>query len=263
MNLAAASPSPAPARTGPAAHFYPEIGVAGFSHVDGTVQFFNQVAALLDPAHRVLDFGAGRGEPIADDPVPYRRRLSDLRGRCAHLEGCDVDPVVLDNPFLDGARQIAIGAPLPYPDASFDMIVSRSVFEHVADPRQVAGELLRVLKPGGWLCAVTPNAWGYLAFFARLVPNRLHAAALRHVQPGRKAQDVFPTLYRMNSRRALRRLFGGEADIYLTRTSAEPAYHFNNIIVFAAFYALHKILPAVNQTTLNIFIRKHPLAQAR
>jgi SAM-dependent methyltransferase len=182
--------------------------------------------------------------------------LSDLQGRCAHLEGCDVDPVVLDNPHLDGARQIEIGAPLPYPDESFDLIVSRWVFEHVDQPQQVADELLRVLRPGGWICALTPNAWGYLAFASRMVPNRLHVRVLRYVQPGRKPEDVFPTRYRMNSMRALKRLFGGRAEIFLTRTSAEPAYHFDNWLVFAFFKLLHKLLPAVSQTTLNIFIRK-------
>ena len=47
----------------------------------------------------VLDFGAGRGEHILDDVIEYRRRLCNLRGRCAHVEGCDVDEVVLTNPF--------------------------------------------------------------------------------------------------------------------------------------------------------------------
>lgn len=258
------APMPAaPARIAPpaadnrlAARFFPEMGIAGFSHVDGSLQFLNQVAALLRPDDRVLDFGAGRGEPIADDPVPYRRALSTLQGRCAHLEGCDVDPVVLENPYLDGARRIEIGAPLPYPDASFDMIVSRSVFEHVDDPEHVAAELIRVLRPGGWICAVTPNAWGYLAVAARLVPNRLHARALRHIQPGRKGEDVFPTRYRMNSPRALHRLFGRQGEIFLIRASAEPAYHFNRGFLYAVFYLLHKFLPSASQTTLNVFIHK-------
>ncbi len=60
----------------------------------------------------------------------------------------------------------------------------------------------------------------------------------------------------MNSRRALERLFGDRAEIYLTRTSAEPAYHFDNWLVFGFFKLLHKLLPAVSQTTLNVFIRK-------
>src|SRR6476619_4882749 len=92
--------------------FYPESNVAGFSHVDGTVVFFTQIAAVLRPTDYVLDFGAGRGEPIIDDKVDYRRYLSNLKGRCAHLEGCDIDKVVLDNPFLDHAEVICPEAQL-------------------------------------------------------------------------------------------------------------------------------------------------------
>lgn len=146
---------PAPARS-LASRFYPEISASGFSRDDGSVTFYSQVAALLAHEHRVLDFGAGRGELIADDPVPFRRWLTNPKGRCAHVEGCDVDPVVLDNPFLDGAKVIEIGEPLPYADASFDLVLSRYVFEHVDTPGQTAAELLRVTKPGGGFAQSRP-----------------------------------------------------------------------------------------------------------
>lgn len=236
--------------------FYPEIAVAGFSHVDGSIAFYSQIAALLQPHHKVLDYGAGRGEQIEDDPVPYRRNLVNLQGRCAHVAGCDVSPAVMDNPYLDDARIIDPAKPLPYADGTFDMIVSRYVFEHIDDPAMASSELLRVLKPGGWICAVTPNGVGYVALAARAVPNRLHVAALKKVQPGRKAEDVFPTRYRLNSKSALQRYFGRYADIYCFRSSSEPAYVFGSSFLFAAFKLLHKLLPEVLQTGLYIFIRK-------
>jgi len=237
--------------------FFPEVAVSGFSHVDGSVGFYSQIAARLKPTDQVLDFGAGRGEPIMDDPVPYRRALANLQGRCAHVEGCDVDPVVLTNPFLDSARIIKISEPLPYQDASFDMIVSRHVFEHVEDPAWMAQELLRVTKPGGWICAVTPNSWGYIATAARMIPNWLHVRSLKRIQPERKAEDVFPTKYRMNTKWALKRWFGDHANIYAYLASSEPAYHFNSYFIFGMFKVLHKLLPEALQTTLFIFIRKH------
>ena len=72
--------------------FYPEANIGGFSHVDGTISFYTQIAAVLKPTDCVLDFGAGRGEPLLDDDNSYRRGLSNLQGRCAHVEGCDIDP---------------------------------------------------------------------------------------------------------------------------------------------------------------------------
>ncbi|MBN2760061.1 MAG: methyltransferase domain-containing protein [Rhodobacteraceae bacterium] len=38
---------------------------------------------------------------------------------------------------------------MPFADASFDAVVSTSVFEHLPDPAQAAAEVARVLRPGG------------------------------------------------------------------------------------------------------------------
>jgi len=241
-----------------AARHYPEIAVGGFSRVDWAILFWSQVAALLRPDHRVLDFGAGRGEHILDDPVAYRRDLATLKGRCREVVGCDVSEAVLSNPFLDSADILDPRGTLPYPSNSFDMIVSRFVFEHLADPARVAAELVRVLKPGGWLCVVTPNKWGYVALGARLVPNRLHARALGRVQPGRKAEDVFPTLYRLNSPADLRRHFGHACDVHSFRLSGDPAYHFGSPLLYGLFRTAHALLPAALQTAICAFIRKRP-----
>lgn len=47
--------------------------------------------------------------------------------------------------------------PLPYPDASFDSIVSFQVIEHIEDDRFFLSELFRVLRPGGTALITTPN----------------------------------------------------------------------------------------------------------
>src|SRR5215204_1121989 len=104
-------------------HFYPEHRFGGFTRVDTTVEFYSRIASILKETDRVLDFGAGRGANIMRDNSPYRRQLRTLRGRCGHLEGCDIDPVVLENPFLDSAKVIEPFQPLPYGDSSFDLVV--------------------------------------------------------------------------------------------------------------------------------------------
>jgi len=45
---------------------------------------------------------------------------------------------------------------IPFPDQSFDAIICNHVLEHVADDRQCARELFRVLKPGGWAIMQVP-----------------------------------------------------------------------------------------------------------
>ena len=204
-----------------------------------------------------LDFGAGRGEWFEDDPAHYRRELQNLRGRCAFVDGCDLDPVIERNRSLDRASVIEPGAPLPYEDERFDIVVSRYVFEHLTDPVWASRELLRVTKPGGWICAITPNKWGYVALAARLTPNTLHAGALKFVQPNRKEEDVFPTAYALNTPADLKRHFGRHAYIHAFRSSSTPTYHFGRSWIYRAQALLHRVLPPQLDKGLFVFIRKH------
>lgn len=45
---------------------------------------------------------------------------------------------------------------IPCKDDLFDVILCYHVLEHVADDRRAMGELLRVLKPGGWAILQVP-----------------------------------------------------------------------------------------------------------
>lgn len=235
---------------------YREASVSGFSHLDQEVTFYTQVAALLQPTDVVLDFGAGRGEWHEDDPCLFRRRIQNFKGRCRHVDGCDFDPVVLTNETLDAAAILEPGQPLPYEDNRFDLVISRYVFEHVADPVFFARELLRITRPGGWICAITPNKWGYVALMSRMVPNSLHRAALKFIQPHRKAEDVFRTEYKLNTPKAVKRYFGQQADVYWYRSSAVPSYHFGSAFLYAVQRFIHRFLPPPLDKGLHLFICK-------
>jgi SAM-dependent methyltransferase len=144
-------------------------------------------------AHRILVFGAGRGA-----------QEIDLRGPRREVVGVDINQVVLVNPFLDRAV-VYDGRRLPLPDASFDMCCCHSVIEHLSDPALSFAELARVTQPGGHLLFKTPNKWFYAMLISRLLPHRLHGMVVRFAT-GRLEQDTFPTLYRANTTRRLRRL---------------------------------------------------------
>jgi SAM-dependent methyltransferase len=47
--------------------------------------------------------------------------------------------------------------PLPYPDSSFDSVVSFQVIEHIEDDKLFLREIHRVLRPGGTVLITTPN----------------------------------------------------------------------------------------------------------
>jgi len=48
---------------------------------------------------------------------------------------------------------------LPFPDDTFDAVLSHEVLEHVADDRRAVAEAVRVLRPGGRLLVFVPNRW--------------------------------------------------------------------------------------------------------
>jgi ubiquinone/menaquinone biosynthesis C-methylase UbiE len=110
-------------------------------------------AELLAGARgRTLELGAGTGlnlshysaqvtELVLTEPDPHmakrlRRRLSE------------VEPEVRVEVVETGAEE------LPFPDASFDSVVSTLVFCTVPDPEHAAAEASRVLKPDGRLLMI-------------------------------------------------------------------------------------------------------------
>lgn len=241
-----------------ARHFYPEISAGGFSRVDGTVEFYGRINALLRPEMVVLDFGAGRGSH-ADDESVYRRELRLLKGKVARVVGADLDPVVTTNPTLDEAAVLEPDKPLPFADGSFDLIVSDATFEHVEKPMLVAAELNRVLRPGGWICARTPNRWGYIGIGANLMPNRIHARALARLQPHRQSRDVFPTRYRMNTRSSLAKAFPpSRFENYTYVRTTEPAYFGNSLILWRLMFLVNRFTPVHMGAMFFVFLRKRP-----
>lgn len=51
---------------------------------------------------------------------------------------------------------------IPYPDNTFDVVISLETLEHVPDPDQGLKELVRVTRPGGKVIITTPNYFGLL-----------------------------------------------------------------------------------------------------
>jgi SAM-dependent methyltransferase len=207
--------------------------------------FAARVFEAMRPEFRVLDFGAGR----------QNTALGDLRGLCARVDGCDVDRAVLSNPHLTAASLVRDNV-LPYPDASFDMILSSYVWEHIDEPDRAIAEMLRVLKPGGLICAITTNAWGYVGLAARAIPKPLHRAVLRSAQPGREDGTIFPASYRLNTRKAVAAQLARHGALEILYSSGTPSYSFDSNAVRFLFGIVHRLLPNRLQTTMCVFFRK-------
>ena len=76
------------------------------------------------------------------------------------------------------------------------------VMEHLTRPDLVFDELARVLRPGGHLVILAPNAWNYVTIAQRLVPRGLQQRLTRAIY-GREDKDTFPLAYKANTRRSL------------------------------------------------------------
>jgi SAM-dependent methyltransferase len=235
--------------------WYPEVGIGGFTHVDGTIAFYSRINSVLESGFVVLDLGCGRGA-AREDPLPWRRELQTLRGKCARVIGADVDPASATNTSIDEFLLIEHGR-LPLPDECVDLCVSDSVVEHVTDVELFFSECSRVLKPGGYLFVRTPNVWNYATIATRLIPNRFHTRVLRHVQPRRKVEDVFPTVYRCNTARKLRYMLDRHGlDCVVLTYESEPAYLSFSRLSYAMGVFHQRHAPRPIRRTLFAFGRK-------
>ena len=183
--------------------FYPESRFGGFSDVDGTILFYTRVNALIEPGYTLLDYGCGRGA-YREDPITLRRDLRIFKGKVQRVIGVDMDSEGATNPFIDEFQTLS-GEGWPFDDHTIDLCVCDSVMEHLERPQDFFTEAHRVLKDKGYLCIRTTNLWGYPAWFARLIPNKLHWRILGKVKNRVNEPDVFPTYYRCNTISTLKR----------------------------------------------------------
>lgn len=106
------------------------------------------VGALgLPSGGRVLEVGCGRGVAL-----PGLARLL----RPSRLVGLDLEPAFLDEARarLDSTGIRAELVPgdvrrMPFPDATFDLVVDFGTCYHIAGPGRALAEIARVLAPGG------------------------------------------------------------------------------------------------------------------
>ncbi|XP_038079320.1 demethylmenaquinone methyltransferase-like [Patiria miniata] len=105
----------------------------------------------LEPQHHVLEIGFGPG-------VGLKAAAETIVG--GKVYGIDYSPEMvkeaqrsLESEIASGKVQVELGdaASLPYPDASMDRIYHCNCYYFWPEPAKVAGQLHRVLKPGGFM----------------------------------------------------------------------------------------------------------------
>jgi SAM-dependent methyltransferase len=207
----------------------------------GMYQRFQEVIRehVVDGA-RVLDAGCGSGRIFRYDLGPV----------AAQIVGVDITPQLRENPNIHRPLLGDVRA-LPLRDASFDVVLTSHVVEHLPRPEAAFREMARVLRPGGRLLVLTPNRFHYVPLVAALLPHRLHVKFNR--SRGVEERDIFPTFYRANTAGRLRRLLEGAG------LSVERLERFETEPEYLAFHPLAYRLGVAYERLVNRFRLLAPL----
>jgi ubiquinone/menaquinone biosynthesis C-methylase UbiE len=182
------------------------------------------IRATLRPGETLLDAGCGR----------YMKYCKDLVG-VGTVVGIDLESTLeTNNRTLPFGVRGDVGR-LPFADETFDVVISRSVIEHLEDPPQVFREFYRVMKPGGRVVLVTPNKYDYVSLIAAVTPYKFHRFLVSKIFRVSE-DDVFPTLYRANTIRTLSKALHAAG---LKERELEMINHYPAYLMFSpAFFRL-------------------------
>ena len=112
------------------------------------------------PPEHLVRFVHGLGEPVSalDLGCGDGRLTAELRA--GELVAADVSREAIGRAGerLPRARTVLLepDEPLPFDDASFDLVLCAETIEHVRDVQLLLSEARRVLRPGGRLAVTTP-----------------------------------------------------------------------------------------------------------
>jgi ubiquinone/menaquinone biosynthesis C-methylase UbiE len=207
-----------------------------YSVIGVTLQIVGELlceAVDLRAGERVLDVSAGNGNAT----------LAAAR-RFARVTSTDYVPDLLERgrkraeaDGLDVTFETADAEALPYPDASFDVVLSTYGVMFTPAHEQAASELLRVCRPGGRIGLACWTPEGFI--------GQLFKVVTKYVPPPAGVRS--PLLWGTDSH--VRNLFAGAASIEnTTRQFAfryESAPHF--VEVFRSYYGpVHKAFAALD-----------------
>lgn len=175
-------------------------------------------AARLARGRRVLEVACGAGYGSAE-----------LAHLARHVTATDVaeeaveyarEHYQLPNLTFETAPATA----LPYPDASFDLVVAFEVIEHLTDHRALLSEARRLLAPGGQLVVSTPNRVYYEETRRLSGPNPFHTHEFDYREFHAELSAFFPhvAFFLQNHTEAI--VFQPAGDATATEVRAESAH---------------------------------------
>ncbi len=197
-------------------------------HRCGMADFADRVLPdLIRPGMRVLDVGGGK-RPSID--VGKKKELG------LWVVGLDLSEQELNRAPSGAYDQIVVGdvarASIP---GQFDLILSNTVLEHVADTRLAMSNLASAMKEGAIMAHLVPCRYALFAVINRMLGKRLAKKVLYCIFPERRELSGFDAFYDQCVPSKMRRIC---EDRDLEIVEITPYYHSNYFIFFAPAHAL-------------------------
>jgi SAM-dependent methyltransferase len=130
-------------------------GPQQFGNAEANRRFLDATGAVASGVD-VLEIGTGTGG-----------MLHALLQRGVRARGVEINEALIAESrkwFGELPVQRVDGVRLPFADASFDVVLSFDVFEHIPDSDAHLREVARVLRPGGRYLVQTPSKWPNTVF---------------------------------------------------------------------------------------------------
>ncbi|MEP6902092.1 MAG: class I SAM-dependent methyltransferase [Actinomycetota bacterium] len=211
-----------------------DFGKIAETFTDGAADFVGRLN--LKPGMRVLDVACGNG----NQSIPAARLGAEVTGldiapnlieqarKWATSEGLEIQ-------FDEGDAEN-----LPYPDASFDVVMTMFGAMFAPRPEQVSAELIRVCRPGGLIAMANWTPTGFIGQMFKIVGS--------HVTP---PQNMPSPLLWGNETAVRERLGGGATEINFNPRLISFTFPFGvpeTIEFWREFYGpMHKAFAALDE----------------
>jgi SAM-dependent methyltransferase len=200
------------------------------------------------PGQLVVDVGGGKTCPFAKYRVPGNR---------TRIIAVDVSREEIEvNTDVDEARVANVMKELPFAASEVDMIVSRSVLEHLTSLDDFVLAAHRALKPGGYFIHLFPSRNAPFALLNRALPNSVARRIMYFFHPAAVGIGGFPAFYDHCSAAAVTRLLRGRGfEVEECRVSYYQSRYYNFFVpAYLVSAAYELVLRALRQRQFAAYV---------
>jgi SAM-dependent methyltransferase len=200
----------------------------------------------------ILDIGGGKEWVLGSQrPAGCKVICLDLSIEQLRQNSC-VDELIL----ADADQE------LPLAPSSIDMVISRTLIEHLKSPEAFFAHLYRVLKPGGYGIHLFPCKFAPVALINLMCSKSFSQKVLFYFRPEAKGKGGFPAYYRHCYHNKIKKL------LKLQGYEVTQLKHYHNQFVYFEFlfplfliYALYEMctMPIKNLASFLLIVTQKPI----